>query len=99
MRTLKYRKAKHLAQSHMTGKQWSQDLNSGCLALESILVTVLYYTFFPGRECIGWGGLGEEKKPHCLRLARISAVFSGKKGEVAATGRKEVCVVTVLSGR
>lgn len=59
MRPLRYRKSEHLVQGHVAGKWWSQDLNPGCLALESVLTTVLHYAVFLGGGGGGGGGGGE----------------------------------------
>lgn len=42
-----------MAQGQTAGKWWSHDLNPGCLALESVLMTVLHYTVFLGSGCKG----------------------------------------------
>lgn len=49
-----------LAQGQTAGKWWSHDLNPDCLALESVLMTVLYYTVFLGSGHIGWERIQEE---------------------------------------
>ena len=38
------------SQSHTAAKWWSQDLNTDCLALELVLITVLHYTVSQSRR-------------------------------------------------